>query len=433
MVSLISSHLSLLSLSLFPYVGAPMSGSRQRLQQLEAGVNLGGASCTTKQEAEQNSILFTSDKKYLRGARTLSRLAEALQVCLAAAGKKTLSTRSLKNSHVSRFGNARENLLVLHQISYKGLVRATPFHPRRVHALRTPTWTLKHTNHGTTKLKMFFTRCLVRVVSSPIALCDDLRCDNGHALLSGMMVLASLRVMHRVMIPCASSPPSPPLFFGRDEAWATLAWTQAAGATPRVRGEFGNYTLGWLWLPLGEREGGPLFHLFHYQQRRTLVCWQVENQQEKVEVGRLRDRIFQAPAQHRKFACSVEAHMGHVTPQVHKTTSQHDTTPRKHARVGAMISCLILETRFTLVGSRRTPTELHEGRLWVAHSNSQRDACHNMVADPLVAHITARTRPTRTTTLTTTASALGTGGSTHSVQKVVAVLTRVAGQRDGRR
>ena len=206
MVSLISSHLSLLSLSLFPHVGAPMSGSRQRLQQLEAGVNLGGASCTTKQEAEQNSILFTSDKKHLRGARTLSRPAEALQVCLAAAGKKTLSTRSLKNSHVSRFGNARENLLVLHQISCKGLVRATPFHPRRVHASRTPTWTLKHTNHGTTKLKMFFTRCLVRVVSSSIALCDDLRCDNGHALLSGMMVLASLRVMHRVMIPCASSP-----------------------------------------------------------------------------------------------------------------------------------------------------------------------------------------------------------------------------------
>ena len=271
------------------------------------------------------------------------------------AGKKTPSTRSLKNSHVGRFGNAREKILVRYQISGKGLVRATPFHPRRVHASRTPTWTLKHTNHGIAKLKMFFTRCLVRVVSSPIALCDDLRCNNGHALLSGMMLLASLRVMHRVMIPCASSPLL--LLSSSGETRRGRHWhgTQAAGATfsqwceanetPRVRGEFGNYTLGWLWLPLGEREGGPLFHLFHYQQRRTLVCWQVENQQEKVEVERLRDRILQAPAQHRKFACCVEAHMSHVTPQVHKTTSQHDTTPRKHARVGAMISCLILETR----------------------------------------------------------------------------------------
>ena len=77
-------YLTFLSLSLFPHVGAPMSGSRQRLLLLEAGVNLCGASCSTKQEAEQNSILFTSDQKHHRGARTLSRPPEALQVCLAA-------------------------------------------------------------------------------------------------------------------------------------------------------------------------------------------------------------------------------------------------------------------------------------------------------------------------------------------------------------
>ena len=287
----------------------------------------------------------------------------------------------------------------------------------------------------------------MRVVSSPIALCDDLRCDDGHALLSGMMVLASLRVMHRVMIPFASSPLL--LLFSSGETRRGRHWhgTQAAGATfsqwceanetPRVRGDLGNYTLWWLWLPLGEREGGPLFHLFQSQQRRTLVCRHVENQQEKVEVDRLRDRILQAPAQHRNFACSVEAHMSHVTPQIHKTTSQHDTTPLKHARVGAM-TLSHLGDQITLVGTRRTPTVhkcLHEGRPWVAHSNSQRDAYHNMVADPLVAQITARTRPTRTTTLTTTASALGTGGRLQCKRRcrIDKSCMVFPGQPDGRR
>ena len=39
------------------------------------------------------------------------------------------------------------------------------------------------------------------VASSPGAFCGDFRCGNGHALLSGMMDLAGLRVMRLMMIP----------------------------------------------------------------------------------------------------------------------------------------------------------------------------------------------------------------------------------------
>ena len=44
-------------------------------------------------------------------------------------------------------------------------------------------------------------RFLVSVVSSMVAFCGDLRCDHGHASLSGMVDLVGLRVMHLMIIP----------------------------------------------------------------------------------------------------------------------------------------------------------------------------------------------------------------------------------------
>ena len=50
-------------------------------------------------------------------------------------------------------------------------------------------------------LLLVIMKCSVRVESSPVAFCGDLRCDSGHALMPGMMDLAVLRVMHLMMSP----------------------------------------------------------------------------------------------------------------------------------------------------------------------------------------------------------------------------------------